>query len=115
MPEIMIDAGKSEDDAVNSDDDEYNSKDDAVNSDTGVRDLDYTRLMKQGSTTNPLSWQGNVDYRKSALYYATLGRGFRNCFSFQNISLCIHKYGSIIRVATYQIHVIHGCFKNSYV
>ena len=51
------------------------------------RDLDYTRLMRQGSTTNPLSWQGNVDYRKIALDYATLGRAFRNCFTFENVSL----------------------------
>ena len=57
-----------------------------------VRDPDYTRLMRQCSTTNPLSWQGNVDYRKSAFDYATLGRAFRNCFSFQNVFQCIHKY-----------------------
>ena len=41
-----------------------------------VRDLDFTRLVRQGLTTNPLSWQGNVDYRKSALDYDTLGRAF---------------------------------------
>ena len=28
-------------------------------------------------SSNPLSWQGNVDYRKIALDYATLGRAFR--------------------------------------
>ena len=50
-----------------------------------VRDLDYTRLMIQGSTTNHLSWKGNIDYRKSALDYTTLGRAFRNRFSFQNV------------------------------
>ena len=37
-----------------------------------VGDLDYTILMRHGSKTNPLSWQGNIDYRKSALDYATL-------------------------------------------
>ena len=57
-----------------------------------VGDLDYTRLMRQGFTNNPLIWQVNIDYIKSALYYATLGRAFRNCFSFQNISLFIHRY-----------------------
>ena len=57
-----------------------------------VRDLDYPRLMRQGSTTNPLIWQVNVDYRKSALDYATLGRVFRNCFPFENAFPCIHKY-----------------------
>ena len=41
-----------------------------------VRDLEYTRLMRQGWTTNQLSWKGNVDYRKSALYFTTLGRAF---------------------------------------
>ena len=56
-----------------------------------VRDLDFTRLVRQGLTTNPLSWQGNVDYRKSALYYATLGRAFRHCFSLQKKPF-IHKY-----------------------
>ena len=39
-----------------------------------VRDLDHTRLMIQGSTTNPSSSKGNVDHRKSALYYATLAK-----------------------------------------
>ena len=57
-----------------------------------VRDLDYTRLTRQGSTTSPLSWQGNVDYRKIALDYATLGRAFRNCFPFENVFPWIHKY-----------------------
>ena len=32
-----------------------------------VRDLDYTSLTRQRATTNPLSWKGNVYYRKSAL------------------------------------------------
>ena len=41
---------------------------------------------------NPLSWQVNVDYRKSALDYATLERTFINCFPFENIFPCIHKY-----------------------
>ena len=53
---------------------------------THVRDLDYTRLIRQGSTNYSLSWQSNVDYRKIALYYTTLGRAFRNYFSLQNIS-----------------------------
>ena len=57
----------------------------------GVRDLYYSRLMIQGSTTNPLSWQGNIDYRKSDLDYTTLGRTFRNFFSLQFFP-CIHKY-----------------------
>ena len=57
-----------------------------------VRDLDYTRLTRQGLTTNALGWQGNVDYRKSALDYATLGRAFRNSFPFEDIFPCIHKY-----------------------
>ena len=57
-----------------------------------VIDLYYTRPMIQGLTTNPLVWQGKVDYRKSALDYATLGRAFRNCFPFENVFLCIHKY-----------------------
>ena len=48
--------------------------------------------MRQGLKTNPLSWQGNVDYIKIALDYATLGRAFRNFFSLQNIFPCIHKY-----------------------
>ena len=42
-----------------------------------VRDPYYTRLTRQGSKNNPLSWQGNVDYRKRALDYATLERAFR--------------------------------------
>ena len=41
-----------------------------------VIELYYTRLMIQGLTTNPLVWQGKVDYRKIALDYATLGRAF---------------------------------------
>ena len=48
--------------------------------------------MRHGSKTNPLSWQGNIDYRKSALDYATIGRAFRNRFPFENIFPCIHKY-----------------------
>ena len=48
-----------------------------------VRDLDYTRLMRQGLTTNMLSWQGNFDYRKSAIDYANLWRAFRNYFSLK--------------------------------
>ena len=40
--------------------------------------------MRQGSTTNPLSWQGNINYRKIYLDYASLGRAFRNFFSLQN-------------------------------
>ena len=42
----------------------------------GVRDLYFTRLIRQVSTTNSFSWQGNFDYRKSALDYATIGRSF---------------------------------------
>ena len=38
--------------------------------------------MRQGFTTNPLSWKGNVDFRKIVLDYATLGRAFRNCFPY---------------------------------
>ena len=59
---------------------------------TGVRDLDYTRLMRKVPTTNLLNWQGNVDYRKSALDYANLGCAFRNCFPFDNVLPSIHKY-----------------------
>ena len=57
-----------------------------------VRDLDYKRLMRQGLTTKPSIWQGNIDYRKIALDYATLGRAFRNYFSLQNVFPCIHRY-----------------------
>ena len=57
-----------------------------------VRYLDYTSLMRQGSTTILLSWQGNIDYRKISSDYVTIGRAFRNCFSFENIFLFIHKY-----------------------
>ena len=42
--------------------------------------------------TNPLCWQGNVDYRKSALYYTTLGRAFGKSFPFENVFPCFHKY-----------------------
>ena len=51
-----------------------------------VIDLDYTRLMRQGLMTNPLVWQGKVDYRKSALDYATLGRAFWNFFLYKTFS-----------------------------
>ena len=57
-----------------------------------VRELDYPSLMRQVSTNNPLSWKGNIDYRKSALYYVTLGRAFRNCFPFETKLPCIYKY-----------------------
>ena len=59
---------------------------------SGVRVIEYRRLMRQGLTTNPWSWQVNIYYIKIALYYATLGRAFRKCFYFQNVFLCIHKY-----------------------
>ena len=60
---------------------EYNKKQFKLDEDMiHVRDLDYKRLIRQGSTTNQLSWQGNVDYRKSALDYVTLGRACRKCF-----------------------------------
>ena len=57
-----------------------------------VRHLDYIRLMRQGLTTNSLSFQGNIDHIKSALYYANLGRAFRNYFYLQNVFPFIHKY-----------------------
>ena len=52
---------------------------------TSVKGLDYTRVMRQGLTTNLFSWQGNVDYRKSALDYTTLGRAFRKNFLLKKI------------------------------
>ena len=57
-----------------------------------VEYLDYTSLMRQGSTNNPLIWEGNLNYIKSALYYGSLGRAFRIYFSLQFVFLCIHKY-----------------------
>ena len=57
------------------------------------RVLDYAKLMRKGLTTNPLGCQGNFDYRKFSLDYATLRHAFRNCFSVQKLFLCIHKYG----------------------
>ena len=57
-----------------------------------VRALDSPMLMRQGSTTNPLIWKGNADYRKISLDYATTGRAFRNCFFFPKCFPCIHKY-----------------------
>ena len=56
----------------------------------GVRVPDSSRLMRHGSKTNPFSWQDNVDNIKIASDYATLGRAFRNCFSFQNSPPFIH-------------------------
>ena len=47
--------------------------------------------MRKGSATNPIVWQVNFDYIKSSLYYATLGRAFRNCFSFHSPP-CINEY-----------------------
>ena len=32
------------------------------------RNLDSTRLARQGPLTNPLIWQGSVGYRESDLY-----------------------------------------------
>ena len=59
-----------------------------------VRDIDYTRLEIQGSTTNPFIWEGNVGNIKSALDYATIWRAFRDCFYFESIFLCILKYSN---------------------
>ena len=51
-----------------------------------VRYLEYTKLMRQGSITNTLGWQGNVDDRKSDLDYATLGHAFRIFFLYKIFS-----------------------------
>ena len=50
-----------------------------------VRVLDSTKLVRQGLSTNPLSWQGKFDCKTIVLYYADLWRAFRNYFSFENI------------------------------
>ena len=56
-----------------------------------LRDTYLARLVRQGSPTNPLSWKGNIGYRKSALNCATQWHAFRNCFSFKNGFSCILK------------------------
>ena len=62
----------------------------------GVKDLDYTRPKRQGLTTNPLMWQGNIDYRNIALHYATLGRTFRTVFLY-NMFYCVFINTTIVK------------------
>ena len=54
--------------------------------------LGSTRLERQGLTTHALILQGNVDYIKCALDYATIWCAFINFFSFENVLPCILKY-----------------------
>ena len=62
-----------------------------------VRDHDFTRMTRQGSTTIPVGWQGNVGYRKSALDYTTLWRAFRNSFLLKIFS-CVIRNTMIVNI-----------------
>ena len=79
--------------------------------------------MIQGSNTNLLIWKGNVDYRKIALDYATLGRAFRNFFSLQTFSCLfintmivktINSWKPLSREFTYKVistaNIVHTYF-----
>ena len=79
--------------------------------------------MIQGSNTNLLIWKGNVDYRKIALDYATLGRAFRNFFSLQTFSCLfintmivktINSWKPLSREFTYKVintaNIVHPYF-----
>ena len=57
-----------------------------------VIELNSTRMVIQGLSTNMISWKGNVGYIRIALDCDTLWRAFRNSFSFEKVFLSMQKY-----------------------